>query len=93
VQKAKSLNPDNLSVLDTMGWISYRKGEINQAIEWLGKAQTGNAGNPIVNYHLGMAYYKAGNSGKAKEYLRTALAAKVVFPGKDEAEKTMASIR
>ena len=92
VEKANSLSPDNPAVFDTLGWVYYQKGEVNKAIEWLGKAQNGNAGNPVVNFHLGMAYNRAGNSEKAKEYLEHALASRVSFPGKDEAEKTMAGI-
>ncbi len=91
-EKAKSLNPDNPNIFDTLGWIHYRRGEVKQAIEWLGKAQAMNAGNSIVNFHLGMAYNQAGNPGKAKEYLQVALASKGGFPGKDEAEKAMAGI-
>jgi len=91
-EKAKTLNPDNANVFDTLGWINFRKGDVTQAVEWLGKAQAKNASNPIFNYHLGMAYYKAGNSGKAKEYLQTALAYKGSFSEKDEAEKVLAGI-
>jgi hypothetical protein len=40
-----------------------------------------------------MAYYRAGNNGKAKEYLKLSLASKIGFPGKDDAEKTLAAIR
>jgi hypothetical protein len=40
-----------------------------------------------------MAYSRLGNPEKAKQYLQTALASKAAFPGKDEAEKTVAAIR
>ena len=89
VQKARSLSPENPFIFDALGWIYYRRGEVTQAIEWLGKAQGRNAVNPVINFHLGMAYNRVGNSEKAKEHLRLALASKVSFPGKVEAEKTM----
>jgi len=92
VQKARSLSPENPAILDTLGWVYYRRGEVNQAIEWLDKAHVGNAVSPVINFHLGMAYNKTGNSEKAREHLRIALASKGSFPGKDEAEKTMARI-
>ncbi|HUI66724.1 MAG TPA: tetratricopeptide repeat protein [Nitrospirota bacterium] len=92
-EKARSLNPDNPTVLDTLGWVHYRKGDMQQAVELLKKAQDGSAGNPIINYHLGMAYNRLGNPEKAKQFLQTALVSKVAFPGRDEAEKTMAAIR
>jgi tetratricopeptide (TPR) repeat protein len=91
-QKADSLSPDNPSIFDTLGWLYYRRGEVNQAIEWLGKAQAGSSGNPVINFHLGMAYHRVGNPKKAREYLERALASNISFPGKNEAEKTIASI-
>lgn len=91
-EKARSLNPDSPSVFDTLGWINYRKGDVRQAIEWLGKAQSKSSGNPVINYHLGMAYSRLGNQEKAKQYLRTALASPAAFPGKEDAQRTMAGI-
>ena len=92
-EKARSLNPDSPSVFDTLGWANYRKGDVQQAIEWLKKAQDKSARNPVINYHLGMAYSRLGNPEMAKQYLQTALVSKVAFPGRDEAEKTIAEIR
>jgi tetratricopeptide (TPR) repeat protein len=91
-EKAKSINPDNPNIFDTLGWIHYRKGDVNQALDWLAKAQVNAPGNPVFNYHLGMAYYRSGNPKKAKEYLQLALSTRVSFPGKDEAEKAIAEI-
>jgi tetratricopeptide (TPR) repeat protein len=93
VEKAKTLSPDNPAVMDTAGWINYRKGDMNQALELLAKAQAKAPENPVINYHLGMAYSRAGNAGKAKEFLQLAHASKDSFPGKDEAEKTLAGLR
>jgi Tfp pilus assembly protein PilF len=91
-EKAKSLSPDNATVFDTVGWIDYRRGDMNQAFDWLSKAQAKVPGNPVFNYHLGMAYFRAGNTAKAKEYIQIALASKVSFLERDEAEKAMAGI-
>ncbi|HUI45145.1 MAG TPA: tetratricopeptide repeat protein [Nitrospirota bacterium] len=91
-EKARTLNPDNPSVFDTLGWVNFRKGDDKQAIEWLGKAQAKSAGSPIINYHLGMAYNQIGMPEKAKQYLKIALASKAAFPGRGQAEKTMAAI-
>ena len=92
-EKARSLKPDNPSVLDTLGWVNYRKGNMQQAVEWLKKAHDRSAGNPVINYHLGMAYSQIGNQEQAKQYLQTALVSKMAFPGRVEAERTIAAIR
>jgi cellulose synthase operon protein C len=45
---------------------------------------------PELQFHLGMALYKTGKVGQAKQHLKQALEAKVEFPGLDEARKIMA---
>jgi predicted Zn-dependent protease len=93
VAKAKTLSPDNSAVLDTEGWILYRKGDMNRAVEALSQAQVKAPTSPVINYHLGMAYFRANNAGKAKEFLQLALVSKGSFSGKEEAEKTLAGLR
>jgi Flp pilus assembly protein TadD len=65
---------------------------MNKALDWLSKAQAKAPGNPVFNYHLGMAYQRSGKPDKAKEHLQIALASEVNFPGKEEAKKVMAGI-
>ena len=89
-KNAQSLNPSNPDLMDTLGWVYYRKNDIKTAIEWLENAWAGSPKNPVVNYHMGMAYYKFGNTEKAKEYLQLALNSKVVFTGREQAEKIIA---
>ena len=48
--------------------------------------------NPVINFHLGMVQYKAGEKAKAKESLTAALAGKEPFPGRDEAERTLKTL-
>ncbi|MGE5751004.1 MAG: tetratricopeptide repeat protein [Nitrospirota bacterium] len=91
-EKAQTLNPENANVLDTLGWINYRKGDVSKAIDWLEKALAKNASDPEFNYHLGMANYTAGNIGKAKECLHTAVTSTVGFPEKAVAQKVLAGI-
>ena len=87
-QKAQSLTPENPLVLDTLGWVYYKRGELKQAAGLVGKSASQKPRkNPIFNYHLGMVYYQAGDKGKAKEFLQFAAAAKENFAGKDKAQK------
>jgi tetratricopeptide (TPR) repeat protein len=89
---AQKVQPENPTVLDTLGWINYRKGAYPQAAELLIKAQAKAAGSAVINYHLGMALYKSGKKSEAKTSLQKALTASKSFPGRDEAEKTLKSI-
>jgi tetratricopeptide (TPR) repeat protein len=86
VQKARNIRPDAPSVMDTLGWIYYKKGEIDRAIEWIGRAQSKAPASGTINYHLGMSYYKAGKTAQAKEFLQRALASNEDFGGREEAE-------
>ena len=81
-QKALTQRPEEGPVLDTVGWIYYKKGDAAKAIEYLERARAKSPDDPTVNYHLGMAYAKAGKKDAAKEYLKKALAAGREFPGK-----------
>ena len=46
-----------------------------------------------VQYHLGMAALKAGDTATAKKSLTSAVAASANFAGKEEAQKALAQLR
>jgi tetratricopeptide (TPR) repeat protein len=45
---------------DTYGWIAYRKGEYQEALEHLEPAAAVLGDDPLVQYHLGMTYLALG---------------------------------
>lgn len=71
-EEAVQLAPDQPLVADTLGWVLYRKGLYPSAILQLtrGAAQKDCA---VCQYHLAMAYAKAGESEHGRAILRTAL--------------------
>ena len=91
-QKALTQRPEEPSVLDTVGWIYYKKGDAAKAIEYLERAREKASENPNMNYHLGMAYLKAGKTAQAKELLKKALAQGKDFQGKDDATKALSGL-
>jgi len=58
---------------DTLGWLSYRRGDYAIAISLLEKAATALPDVPIVRYHLGMSYVAVGQVANASEQLNKAL--------------------
>ena len=80
--------PDDPFVMDTLGWVEYRKGNGTRAVEILEKANVKLAGNATVSYHLGMAYFQTGKKEQAKIYLNKAVAGGD-FPGKQVASETL----
>ncbi|WP_425092271.1 tetratricopeptide repeat protein [Tropicimonas sp. S265A] len=47
---------ENPAFQDTYGWIAYLNGEYSEALEYLEPAAANLTDDPIVQYHLGMAY-------------------------------------
>ncbi|HEX8042539.1 tetratricopeptide repeat protein [Candidatus Deferrimicrobium sp.] len=91
-KSAYKLRPDDPVVQDTLGWVSYKKGDNAQALDLLAKAQGKMAGHPEINYHLGMALVKAGKKEQGKKHLGIAVAPKGEYPWKAEATRTLAGI-
>jgi Tfp pilus assembly protein PilF len=73
-QRAGEIAPDNAAVEDTLGWVYYRNGIYNSAIQYL-KTSVEKARTPLREYHLAMAYLKSGDVYRGQELLHTALAA------------------
>jgi tetratricopeptide (TPR) repeat protein len=88
-QKAQKLRPNQPSVMDTIGWVYYKKGDIDPALQWIGKAHAASPADPVVNYHMGMVFFRAGKRQEAKQFLGRALAGGEDFTGLDEARETM----
>jgi cytochrome c-type biogenesis protein CcmH/NrfG len=57
--------PNVGAVVDSLGWVYYRMGDIPKAIENLERAAELDAADPAVNDHLGDAYLSAGRKLEA----------------------------
>jgi tetratricopeptide (TPR) repeat protein len=58
---------------DTLGWVSYHKGDYRTAISLAEEAAAALPDQAAVRYHLGMGYISVGQLGKASEQLKKAL--------------------
>jgi tetratricopeptide (TPR) repeat protein len=89
-QKARELSPDSPEILDTLGWIYYKKGLVDNAIPLL-KDSTEKLKNsdPNVLYHLGMAYHRSGRGAESRNALSKALALNRDFSGAEEARRIL----
>jgi cellulose synthase operon protein C len=58
---------------DTLGWVSYRQGDLKAAVPLLQEAVAALPEVGLVHYHLGMAYAGSGQEAMASQELRTAL--------------------
>lgn len=58
---------------DTYGWIAYRRGEYEEALDHLEPAARELSDDPLVQYHLGMVYLELERSADALEQLQRAV--------------------
>lgn len=66
VRRALEITPDDGYVMDTLGWVLYKKGDIKKAVTVLEKAFELKKTESIIAEHLGDAYYKYQLPEKAK---------------------------
>ena len=91
-QKARTLQPENGLVADTLGWILYKRGNYQQALALIQESASKSPENPEVQFHLGMASYMMGQVAAARSALEKAAHATADFSGKDEAKRRLALI-
>lgn len=91
-KKAKARLPDDPRVGDTLGFALIKKGLYPSAISELRESVTGMEQDPTVLYHLGLAYWKNDEQGKALAALRQSLQNNRKFPELEEARKLIETI-
>jgi tetratricopeptide (TPR) repeat protein len=81
-QQAQELAPTLPEVEDTLGWVLYQRAIYGESVSYL-EAAAKKSSDPAIQYHLGLAYYKAGKSDRGAQVLKAALKA---APNMREAE-------
>ena len=75
INRAIKLKPDAGHIMDSLGWVLYRRGEYKLAVEKLDAAvRMMQPPDPVVFEHLGDAYDKLGQTRRAREAWTKALA-------------------
>jgi len=72
VRRALLEEPDNGAYLDSLGWVYFKEGKLQQALEKLSRAAQ-ILPDPVVYEHLGDVHEKLGNVGEAIEWWRKAV--------------------
>jgi Flp pilus assembly protein TadD len=80
---------NNLSFLDTYGWVLYKHGETTASVPVLEQVVAKAPKAAEARYHLGMALAKAGNTVKARDNLTRAVDSGAKFSGLEEAKATL----
>jgi tetratricopeptide (TPR) repeat protein len=71
VAKALQLSPDDPFIMDSMGWVLYRKGDLKGAVDYLNRAYRLRA-DPEIAAHLGEVQWMIGERDTAKRTWREA---------------------
>jgi tetratricopeptide (TPR) repeat protein len=71
ITHAVALDPENSAYLDSLGWVHYRRGDLDQAEHWLRRAVDlgGNSGDGTIYCHLGEVLLSNGDREEGRRYL------------------------
>jgi len=72
VKRAMELKPDTFYIIDSMGWVQYRKGNLPEAIKYLQRAMELNS-DPEIAAHLGEVQWASGDHAAARATWKHAL--------------------
>jgi len=92
-ERAHSIEPNNPSIADTLGWLHLQGGDAAKGLPLLAAAATALPDQAEVRYHWGVALAETGDRAKALEVLQAAVASGGQFTGRDDAVKRIADLR
>lgn len=73
VRRALEFQPNDGYILDTLGWVLFKKGETAEAVKVLEAAYKAQPGEAVIAEHLGDAYYRLQLPEKAKRMYQLAV--------------------
>jgi len=72
LDRALELKPDDPAILDSYGWLQYRLGDNESALEYLGRAYD-MINDPEIGAHLGEVLWESGRRKEARKIWREAI--------------------
>jgi len=91
-RRALDQRPDAPEIMDTAGWVYYKRGELGKARVLLRQGLEKAPDSPELNYHMAVLYKHDGLVGQAVEALKKALESGRSFAGKAKAEALLAEL-
>jgi cellulose synthase operon protein C len=82
----------NPLLMDTVGWVYFRVGNMTQATTYLERAAAADHAPPQIHYHYGALLLKENHPDQAKEQLQAAVPPNANYPGSDEAKRLLSSL-
>lgn len=91
-EQALAAAPSDPRIIDTAGWVLFKNGRSDRALQLLRDARLRQPANPTIRYHLAAVLAQTGRTAEAKEELRSALASTPQFEGDAEARELLKSL-
>ncbi len=85
-------NASDARLLDTLGWVQFRLGNVDDAAALLERAAVAAPESQIVQYHLGKALLARGERDRAKYMLGRAVAGTPDYRGLDDAKASLSGL-
>ena len=90
--QAERMRPGEATVLDTLGWIHFKKGDNEKALPVFEKALEISPDSGVINYHAARVLVVSERSAEAREKLEKALAVDADFSERDDAKALLEKI-
>ncbi len=84
IERAVASRPNDGYITDSLGWVLYRLGKFDEAVDPMERAVQLVSNDPIINDHLGDVYWMVGRKREAEFQWRRALSFK---PEEKDAER------
>jgi tetratricopeptide (TPR) repeat protein len=84
---------NNGDLLDTVGWVRFKRGEYRDALPILERALQQAPGSKVIRFHLAMTEMQLGLRDRARTNLESALEGAEQFQGADEARVALAVLK
>lgn len=92
-ERALTKSPASPMVLDTAGWIAFRNGQSDRALQLLRDARLREPNNPDIRYHLAAVLAQAGRRGEARDELEAAIADGRTFDSGPDAQALLRTLK
>ncbi len=86
-ERAYQLASSNAAVLDTIGWVLVRQGQLDRGTSLLRDARLRDSSNPEIRYHLAVALSQSGRDAEARSELNEGLKGGAAFDELEDARK------
>jgi tetratricopeptide (TPR) repeat protein len=73
IKAALTYKPDDGYIMDSLGWVYYKKGAFEKALQYLEKATGLVPDDPVILEHIGDVYIKLNNKKKALDFYHRSL--------------------